>query len=95
MIPPFQSHSETSRLAALSMYDKATGLQRAIVEWLDAKGGMTDEEIQMWTGIPPSTERPRRVELCALGIVRDSGQRRRTASGRTATVWELVPDANC
>lgn len=94
MIPAFQSHSETSRLAALSMYEQASNLQRTLLDWLDAKGGLTDEEMQTITGMPPSTQRPRRVELVRKGIVRDSQQRRQTASGRLAVVWEVAPDAS-
>ena len=92
MIPAFQSHSETSRLAALSMYERASTLQRILLDWLEAKGGLTDEEMQTISGIPPSTQRPRRIELVGKGLVRDSGAKRKTVSGRQAVVWEIVID---
>jgi hypothetical protein len=48
---------------------------------------MTDEEITTRTGLAPNSVRPRRVELVARGLVKDSGMRRPTVSGRQATVW--------
>jgi len=50
-------------------------------------GGRTDEQIQIELGMNPSTQRPRRVELVEKGLVADSGQRRKTTSGRMAIVW--------
>lgn len=53
--------------------------------------GATDEEIQRDLRMNGSTERPRRVELVELGLVRDSGGTGRTRSGGKATVWEAIP----
>lgn len=43
----------------------------------------------MQTSIPmnPSTQRPRRIELQAMGLVSDTGRTRETRAGRNAVVW--------
>lgn len=89
-IPPYQRHSETSRLAALSKVADAKGEQARVYRWLRSMGeaGATDQEIQRALGIPESTERPRRVELVRLGlVVQRDGLTRATRSGRSAAVW--------
>jgi len=89
--PPFQAHSDTSAAAAASVRPDQNRLQRVVYEALvgSEAGGMTDEELQAHTGLGPSTQRPRRVELVAAGDVVDSGRRRKTRSGRQAVVWIL------
>jgi hypothetical protein len=52
--------------------------------------GATDEEIQFVVGMNPSTQRPRRIELVRMGLVRDSGTTRLTRAGRKATVWVIA-----
>jgi hypothetical protein len=63
---------------------------KRIIECLTGLGPQTDEAIQEWTGLSPSSERPRRGELVEIGIVRDSGTTAPTHSGRSATRWEMV-----
>lgn len=50
----------------------------------------TDEEIGLALGMGQNTVRPRRRELQTDGVVRDSGERRPTTTGRKAIVWEVV-----
>jgi hypothetical protein len=52
--------------------------------------GATDQELQRLCRLSGDTERPRRVRLVELGLVEDSGQTRRGASGRKATVWTVT-----
>jgi hypothetical protein len=92
---PFQAHSETSRDAAKSIEPEAASLRGKVFKVLSVLrmytfNGLTDEEIQGFLDMNPSTERPRRIELVRLGLVEDSGQKRKTASGRLATVWRAV-----
>lgn len=54
-------------------------------------GGWTDEELAAFTGLPLNSVRPRRLELVEGRWVKDSGRRRPTPSGASATVWELAP----
>lgn len=79
----------TSTLAAISIEPSAPTLRARVLELLQKFGrvGMTDEQMQIALQMNPSTERPRRLELVAAGLVMDSGRTRKTVSGRKATVW--------
>ena len=88
--PPYQHHSETSHTAALLAEPLARTDRELVLAVLKAAGsrGMTDEELQDVTGLSPSTQRPRRIELCKRGKVFATSKTRQTKSGRPATVWE-------
>lgn len=89
--PPAQQHSETSREAADGIKETAATMRWSVLKALKAAQlGMTDEEIQTALSMNPSTERPRRVELVRMGLVRDSGRTRSTRSGRKAVVWLAI-----
>ncbi len=90
LLPPAQAHSPTSRAAAESMAHGAAPRRALVYRSLLQRGPATDEELQTRTGLPPSTQRPRRIELCDLGLVQDSGHQRLTRSGRWAIVWEVT-----
>lgn len=91
---PAQRHSETSVAAAESIRPTAAKLRERVYDAIkSSEDGMTDEEGIAATGIVASTYRPRRVELVQAGRVIDSGKTRKTrktASGRSATVWVAV-----
>lgn len=87
--PPYQAHSPTSRAAAEALTDSGTK-RRLVLALIAAGDGLTDEECQVALTMNPSTQRPRRVELVEMGLVRDSGRTRPTHSGREAVVWEAV-----
>jgi hypothetical protein len=86
---PAQRHSATSVEAAEAIEPKAATLRGQVLSYLKGCGasGATDEEIQAALELNPSTQRPRRIELCNLGLVRDSGRTRLTKAGRKAVVW--------
>lgn len=86
--PLYVSGSQTSQLAAAAIRKGASSLRTKVLNYLrDRRDGATDDEMQWALGMNPSTQRPRRVELCEEGLVVDSGKRRPTKSGRAATVW--------
>ena len=89
---PFQRHSKTSREAAQEIEPDVGTLEHTVLFALRffSDDGLTDEEMQRWLGLSANTQRPRRVSLCKKGLVRDTGQVRKTASGRKATVWGAV-----
>ena len=89
MDAPYQTHSDTSRAAGNAMLDapeRLTGLRAAVYRVILERGGATDAEVQDALSLPVSTQVPRRVELVARGLVRDSGERRRCK----AVVWEVI-----
>lgn len=89
---------DTSHEAAESASHRITLCQRAVQTCLLAQGPMCDAELvfryQNETTLPkqsPSGIRSRRHELVVRGLVRDSGRRLRTESGRSHIIWEAVP----
>lgn len=89
---PYQRHSRTSAAAAQNIEPK-TGTKRALVlAFLRGRGaaGATDEEMQQQIPMPSNTQRPRRVELVAARLIKDSGRERNTSGGDAAVVWVAV-----
>jgi hypothetical protein len=84
-VPPYQSHSETSMDAALSVVGKTKTLRETVYEAL-AQTPMTDEQIAVRLNLAPNTARPRRVELSKAGRIVEVGKAP-TASGRSAVLW--------
>lgn len=88
--------TDTSDAAAASLSeDQINDGHRAVLNalWRYRHVGLTDEQIQTITALNPSTERPSRGELVAGLLVRDTGERRPTLSGRPAIVWKLTEEA--
>jgi hypothetical protein len=85
--------SDTSQAAAKAIWKDAPTLRQQVLELLrsvaaaHSGNGLTDEEMQVRLDMNASTQRPRRVELVQAGLVKDSGRRARTRSGRNAVVW--------
>jgi len=81
--------SDTSRAAAERIRPAINALQSRVLEALRAAGsrGMTDDELQVSLGMNPSTQRPRRLELTARGLIERTEQRRPTRTGSKACVW--------
>ena len=85
---PFVTGSDTSKAAAVEHVKHFGRQQKRLFLWsLTQRQGWADEQAQNALGMNPSSQRPRRVELVQAGLVKDSGQRRATSSGRTAVVW--------
>jgi hypothetical protein len=87
----FPGRTDTSRRAAVTVAPK-TGTQRHRVLTVLAASvdGLTDSQIQAYLNLYESSERPRRVELVAAGLVADSGRRRCYGGHGEAIVWELT-----
>ena len=86
---PYQRHSATSRAAAERIEPKI-GTKRAIVLAFLRNGPATDEEMQRGIPMGANTQRPRRIELVAARLIRDSGRTRATSGGDQAVVWEAI-----
>ena len=89
---PYQKHSDTSHRAAQEIESSLGALRTKVLQAIRSADsfGATDEELQAQLHMNPSTERPRRIELVKLGLVRDSQQRRLTRSRRRAVIWVAV-----
>jgi hypothetical protein len=86
----------TSHEAAASV-NNVRESQLYILRLLRSRGPSTDEEL--WRCIPNniisvSGARSRRSELVGLGLVKDSGIRRKTKANRQTIVWEVTPTGN-
>ncbi|MCX5652570.1 MAG: hypothetical protein NTU45_14470 [Planctomycetota bacterium] len=79
----------TSDAAARRIEGHAPRDRRRVHDFIRDRGafGATDDEGESALGIKPQSYTPRRGELVALGLVVDSGKRRKTESGRAAAVW--------
>jgi predicted ArsR family transcriptional regulator len=85
----YAQSSDTSRDAASRIAN--LGERHAhVIGALVINGPSTADEIAAYLRWEAFVTRPRVTELCNRGLVRDTGGRRRTPRGRTATVWELV-----
>lgn len=88
------SDADTSRAAARQIVPHLQALEEVVLAAL-RYAPMTAGELELATGLAGSTVRPRLVALRAKRadrdpLVRDSGVRRRTRSGRLAVVWEAI-----
>lgn len=89
---PYQRHSRTSRAAAKGIEPKAGTKRAMVLAFLRGRGaiGATDDEMQRLIPMSANTQRPRRVELVASGLIVDSGMERDTSGGAGAVVWVAV-----
>jgi hypothetical protein len=89
-LAPYINGSETSKAAAVDIGKHRETLRQKVLAYITLYGPVSDEMIQRALGMNPSTQRPRRIELVEAGKVKDSGQKRKTLSGRTAIAWEVA-----
>lgn len=83
------SGTDTSRAAARRISPLASALTARVFHFIASRAdnGATDFEVQDGLGLSGDTERPRRWTLQKCGLVRDSGTRRKSPSGRAAIVY--------
>lgn len=89
-IAPYASGSDTSQAAAESMADHLSRLERTVLNLIRAfdDHGLTCDELEEKTGLAHTTASARIHALHhKLGLIRDSGVRRKTRSGRFAVAW--------
>lgn len=61
-----------------------------VLEILRRQGALTSHEISEALDMPMDSVRPAVTRLKARGLVRRTGQRRLTPTGRTSWVWAVV-----
>jgi hypothetical protein len=90
---PAKAHRGGTKPTSAAAYDSIkpsiTESQQRVLDRLKERA-LTDHELSESLQMNPSTLRPRRGELLAMGLIRDSGETRQTGSGRAAIVWEVV-----
>jgi hypothetical protein len=89
---PYQRHSATSKAAARGLTPSKVDQDRqSILFALQLyPDGLTDDGLQQITHLPGDSERPRRISLQKDGLIRDSGRKERTRSGKSAVVWVVA-----
>ena len=91
----FEAHArrtdpETSKQSAAAV--NVTELQQRVIDVMALLGGdATIKEVAAKSGLAEVSVSPRFKPLRAMGMIRDSGRRRKNVGGRSAIVWELVP----
>lgn len=83
-------NTDTSEAAATDAEKRAPFWRLMVLQELSLKGPGTADEIALRLKAPILTIRPRLSELSAEGKIRDTGQRRLNASGKSAAVWEIT-----
>lgn len=85
----------TSHEAAARIREHAPVQRERVLGFIAGRGaaGAIDAEIEAGLGLRAQSVSPRRGELVRLGLVRDSGARRPTPSGRRAIVWVAIEGA--
>ena len=88
--PPVRPDApDTSHEAAESMRPHVSRLAMKVVAALWGNEGRTCQEIEQYLGMSHQTCSARIWELQKALVVRDSGKRRKTTSGRNAIVWVI------
>ncbi|MBO6740609.1 MAG: hypothetical protein JJ916_12190 [Phycisphaerales bacterium] len=92
--PPYHKNAPegTSEVAAAMIMPHAANQRNEVFQAILNAGedGLTADEGQRITGVKSQSYTARRYELAKMGLVRDSGARRLTESGRPASVWVAV-----
>lgn len=86
---PHPGVTDTSREAAEHI-DAKTWMNRVLNAVREKPSTMS--EIADAYGVLATTTRPRGSQLLALGLIQDSGERRRNRWGRNEVVWEAVQE---
>lgn len=82
------SNETTSLEAAMRITVRLAHLENVVMHAiLQRADGITDEEIELATGLKHQTATARRRGLVIYGLVRDSGRTRALSTGRRGIVW--------
>ena len=84
------SNETTSKEAAASIEPHLSALEAIVHGALERHGPLACHEIEQITGLAHTTCSARIRGLFLKGRVKDSGERRKTPSGRNAIVWKAA-----
>ena len=77
--------------AAKAVTPKVKDAHRKMLGAYRTYGPLTADEAGAHAGFTIWFARPRNSEMVALGLLTDTGERRKSSNGRSATVWAIVP----
>lgn len=80
---------DTSHAAAAAARSRAKTLRDLALSTLK-RSALTADEVAERLGETVLSIRPRVTELAARGLIKDSGARRKNASGKSAIVWRVA-----
>lgn len=85
----FSNGTDTSKISGNSVKKYAGSMEKQVLGFIKDRGftGATDDEVEEALGFRHQTASARRRGLVVQGFVKDSGKRRKTRTGRPATVW--------
>ncbi|HCU25405.1 MAG TPA: hypothetical protein DF383_10320 [Deltaproteobacteria bacterium] len=88
---PPHVHQATSYRAALEIKQHAPKLRNLVLGFIDSRGeiGATCDEAEQKLNLSHQCCSARIRELYQDGLIEDSGERRKTRSGRKAIVWKI------
>lgn len=78
-----------SQEAAVAMKPSAATLRQNCLDMLCCVNDATADDVASFLRQSVLSIRPRFSELLAMGLIEDTGIRRKNASGRNATVWRV------
>lgn len=86
---PPHNGTDTSEAAAEALPNGGADLRERALWFIAQRGnlGATCDEVEQWMGVRYQTASARINELHRAELIVDSGERRKTRSGRTAKVW--------
>lgn len=87
---PGWKRTDTSLAAATAVKFTANTLRASVLHALRAYGNMTADECAELLRADKLSIRPRFSELHNMGKIRDTGDRKKNASGRSAIVWRIA-----
>jgi hypothetical protein len=87
-VPPHVADSDTSYSAARSVEDDASAIRARVADAIRrSDDGLTCDEVEVLLALRHQTASARIRELVLKHAVKDSGERRKTRSGRQAVIW--------
>ena len=88
-VSPGYQDRDTSKAAASDMKPTAATLRAQCLAVLRSNHvlSLTADEVALWLGLSVLSIRPRISELAMTGKIKDTGNRRKNDSGRSAIVW--------
>lgn len=87
-VPAPYVNTDTSIAAAVAIQPHSKAIRERVFRLI--QHGLTTDQVEEITGLSHQTASPRVRELAQANRIKDSGERRKTRSGRNAIVWVVA-----